>query len=155
MAKRAFRMVVAASGLFLACDRTPPPSPFKPIADNKLLMQAVLDPHANVIWGSVGTIITSEGIRQRRPETEEQWTAVRNSAVTLGESGNLLMIGTRALDDGEWAAGARMLVEASLKTIEAAEARDGDALFQAGSDLYAACTNCHEKYVPEIRDANK
>src|SRR3954469_14134691 len=76
--------------LTAACGSQPPP--FKPIADTRLLMQSVVDPNADVIWDAVKTIITAAGTEEIRPRTEAQWTAIRNSAVALAESGNLLMI---------------------------------------------------------------
>ena len=42
------------------------------------------------------TIDTKDGTEEIRPRTDEEWTAVRNAAVTLAESGNLLMMVPRA-----------------------------------------------------------
>ncbi|MGE3178163.1 MAG: hypothetical protein AB7O32_11890, partial [Vicinamibacterales bacterium] len=48
---------------FAGCGGEPPakPTPFKPIADTRTLMQAVIDPAADHIWNSVGMDITAAG----------------------------------------------------------------------------------------------
>lgn len=131
------------------------PVPFKPIADNKLLMQSVIDPNADVIWESVKTIITARGTEEIRPRTEEEWTAVRNSAITLAESGNLLMMVPRAKDGDEWMKRAQELIDTSQAAIRAAEAKNADRLFTVGGDIYESCSRCHQKYMDAIANANK
>jgi hypothetical protein len=135
------------------CGAQPPP--FKPVADTKLLMQSVVDPNADVIWESVKTIITAEGTDEIRPRTEADWTAVRNSAVALAESGNLLMMAPRAKDGGEWMARAQELVDTSQSAMRAAEAKNADRLFTVGGDIYDACSHCHQQYMDAIVNANK
>lgn len=143
--------VLIAGGLWLsACSSGPTLPPFKPIADNKLLMQTVLDPAADVIWDSAGTVITAAGVEEIMPRNQEEWTHVRNSAVALAESGNLLMISPRAKDDQEWMRLSQALVDASVGAIRAAEARNVDNIFNAGGDIYAVCSNCHAKYSPQV-----
>src|SRR5262245_15190402 len=63
---------------------------FHTVADTKQLMAWIIDPSADVVWGAVGTIVTEKGTEHIRPKTDEEWTAVRNSAATVAESGNLL-----------------------------------------------------------------
>ncbi|HEX7136434.1 MAG TPA: hypothetical protein VF219_01235, partial [Vicinamibacterales bacterium] len=84
-----------------ACSGGPQPPPFKPVVD-KLLMQATIDPTADEIWDAVKTVVTRDRTEEIRPQTNEEWTAIRNHAVTLAESGNLLMMVPRAKDGGEW-----------------------------------------------------
>ena len=145
--------MVSAAGA--ACSSAPEPPPFKPIADNKLLMQAVIDPTADEIWDAVRTIITDKGTEEIRPRTNAEWDAVRNQAVALAESGNLLMMVPRAKDGGEWMKRAQELVDTSERAIRAAEAKNADQLFNAGGDIYESCSNCHQKYMEAIVNANK
>jgi hypothetical protein len=133
------------------CAEPPPePPPFRPVANMPQLMLHVLDPAADVIWTSVGTIITAEGVDERQPRTEEEWEAVVNSAYMLAESGNLLMMDTRPRDTDEWMRLAQALIDVSTKTIQAAEAHDKQSVFDLGAEIYAVCTNCHQKYAPAI-----
>ena len=51
-------MLVSAM-LFVGCDGPAPP-PFRPLVDNKLLMQSAIDPNADVVWDSVTWIVTRD-----------------------------------------------------------------------------------------------
>lgn len=121
----------------------------KPVADMKQLMAAVVDPAADVIWGSVGTIVSEKGTEERAPKTDEEWAAVFNSAVVISESGNLLMMSGRAKDNGEWMKHSRDLIEVGSRTMRAAQARDKNAIFTLGGDIYTVCTDCHKTYLIE------
>jgi len=138
-----------------ACGSAPAPPPFKPVADTKLLMQATIDPTADEIWDAVKTIVTKDGTQEIRPRTNAEWDVVRNHAVTLAESGNLLMMVPRAKDGGEWMRLSHELVETSERAIRAAEARNAEQLFTVGGDIYESCSNCHQKYMEAIVNANK
>ena len=152
------RNVLVVSLIVLACagcggGQEPPP--FRAVADNKLLMQAVIDPMADVVWESVKTIVTSKGTEEIRPKTEEDWTNVRNAAVALTESGNLLMLVPRAKDGGEWMKASQQLISTGEAAIRAADSKNADRLFTVGGDIYEACSNCHRQYVDAIVNANK
>lgn len=56
----------------------PQPPPFKPLVDVKALMNSVVDPQAEVIWGSVATIITMAGTEERQPHRPTKPMATRN-----------------------------------------------------------------------------
>jgi hypothetical protein len=137
---------LAAVAVALGCGAAEPP--FRPLADNKLLMQAVVDPQADVIWEAVQTIVTEQGTQEIRPQTDEEWVSVRNSAITLAEAGNLLMMSPRAKDGGDWMQAAAALIDTSTAAVQAAEARDADRLFEVGGQIYDACTACHQKFLP-------
>ena len=147
-------LVFAAILSAAACGGADPP-PFKPLADNKLLMTAMVDPNADLVWDAVKTIDTREGTQEIRPRNEEEWTAVRNAAVTLAESGNLLMMVPRARDSGEWMTLSQRLIDTSESAIRAAEAKNPERLFTIGGDIYEACSACHQKYMEAIVNANK
>jgi hypothetical protein len=153
MRKTAFAACLSA--LAVACSSGPEPPPFKPVADNKLLMQAVVDPMADVVWDSVKTIVTPKGTEDIRPRTEEEWTAVRNAAVALTESGNLLMLVPRAKDGGEWMKRSQELINTGEAAIRAIDAKNADRLFTVGGDIYEACSSCHRQYMEAIVNANK
>ena len=131
-----------------SCSGSSPP-PFKPVADVKLLMQSVVDPSADGVWQAVKTTITVKGTVDTRPRTNDEWTAVRNSAVMLTESGNLLMMVPRAYDGGDWMTMSRALVDVGNRAIEAAAAKDADRLFDLGGDIDNACETCHKMYAYE------
>jgi hypothetical protein len=142
--------------LLFGCSPPPPPAPAAatPPSDTvlnlKQLMEWVIDPTVDVIWDSVKSISTQEGTKEISPQTDEQWTAVRNAAATLSEAGNLLMLPGRARDQEAWVAAARALVRTSEKALKAAEAKDKDAVFAAGGDIYTVCRGCHVQYAPQL-----
>ena len=140
--------------LWSGCNSAPPP-PYKPVADTKLLMQAVVDPSADELWDAVRTIVDREGTHEIRPKSNEEWTAARNHAVALAESGNLLMMVPRAKDGDEWMKRSRELIDQAERAIKAADAKNADELFTVGGDIYEACSNCHQKYLETIVNANK
>src|SRR3954464_10611489 len=146
--------VVLALAIFVmtGCGQPAAPGPkvppFLPIAENKLLMGAVVDPAADVVWQSVSIKIDKTGEHDKLPKTDEEWAAVRNGAVALAESGNLLMISPRAKDDDQWMKMARGLIEVSFKAVQAAQEHDAKKLLAIGGDIDEACENCHVKYMP-------
>lgn len=117
--------------------------------DHHDLMTYILDPAADVIWSSAGEIITIEGTQDLAPTTDEGWLNVQNSAATLIESANLLQLPGRAEDLQDWAEYSQGLATMSRKAFVAAEAKDAEALFAAGADLYQVCLACHQKYARE------
>lgn len=142
--------VLGAAAAASACTASAEPPPFKPVADNQQLMEGVIEPAADVIWDSVGTIITAAGEEHIRPKTDEDWEVVRNAALTLTEAGNLMMIAPRARDGDEWMRLSLAMIETGTAAVRAAEAKNPDQMFDAGAEIYAVCTNCHSKYDPTI-----
>jgi len=127
----------------------PEPLPFEEVADVNQLMLTVIDPAADVYWDSVATIMDKDGTREIAPSTAEEWEAVRNAAMVVTESGNLLLMPGRAQEDERWAELAQALITSGRQALIAAEARDPAAVFDAGGELYLVCTNCHAAFAPE------
>ena len=140
---------VIAAALLIGCGQSEPASsqpPFKPVANLEQVMHDVIFPSAEVVWESVGTIISYEGTEEIYPRTEEEWLAVQSSATILMEAGNLLMMEGRAQDAGPWMGRARELIDATEVLLKAAEAQDKQGVFDAGERVYYACDDCHRQY---------
>jgi hypothetical protein len=140
----------SAAGLALAlsaCQQqdAPPPVPFTLSADIQQSMLWILEPAADVIWDSAGFVIDESGETDLSPTSEDGWNKVLYAAATLSESGNLLMLPGRSAGD-DWNEYARGLVEAGKRARDAAEARDAEALFDAGGQVYQVCRACHNQY---------
>lgn len=165
------------AGWLAACDKPAAPPPagpaFKPIATIQDLMVAVVDPAADLLWESVGTELSKDGLVEKQPHTDEEWLAVRKQALVLVESANLLLIPDRAvvaaggkLEDAhvpgilspeeaqkairEDRAGYIKAVdgfhEAAVLALKAIDSRNVAGLLEAGSRIQQACENCHVKF---------
>jgi len=80
------------------------------------------------------------------PKDDAQWVALRASAATLAESGRLLTITARA-KEAEWIEMARAMVTEAEATFKAVDAKDPEALAQAGDSVYLTCDACHARYM--------
>jgi len=165
-----------------ACNRArPAESPFRPTATIKDIMDSMVDPSADVLWDSVATIVSAAGTEERRPRTDEDWAMVHRKAVELVEATNLLLMeGRHVAKPGEkaenpevelgpdeieklitadrqaWTNFAHGLYDAALPALKATEARDAEALLNAGEAIDTACENCHLKYwYPLSKQAEK
>ena len=144
---RAPLLGVALAAFVAGCGQdAPPPPAFEAVHDMKDTMNLVLEPAADVIWDSAGQVITAEGVEDLAPTTEEEWLQVVHAAAVLAESGNLLMMPSRALDREDWVEISRGLTAAGQRAKAAALAEDADALFAAGGLLYNVCVSCHQQY---------
>ena len=149
-------MLLALSAMVsFGCGGGSQPPPFKPVADVKQLMQGAIDPSADVIWEATGTIISKDGVLERRPKSQAEWDTVRNAAIMLTESGNLLMMTPRAKDGDVWMKRSQEMIDTGLAAWKAAEAKNVDQLFTIGGDVYEACSHCHQEYMDAIKNANK
>ncbi len=119
---------------------------FEPVVDTQQFMNWILDPSADVIWGSAGTITTFEGVEDLAPTTQEGWDAVRNAAATLAESGNLLQIPGHSRGE-DWNEISRGLTSTAVLLIAAAENKNDQEVFDYGGQLYNVCVACHQLYM--------
>lgn len=123
--------------------------PFKPVANVDQVMDAVITPAAETYWGSVSTIVDKDGITENFPKTDEEWEAVWSAAMTIAESGNLLMMPSRATDDGDWMKFAAQLVDVGVEAAQAAEAKNPELVLEKGEAVYNVCTGCHMQYITD------
>lgn len=146
-------LTVAVVLLLTACAQQ---TEMRTIATTEQLMEGMVQPLSEVVWDSVQTIVDRDGVHEMQPETEDDWEFVRNSALSLAESANLVMVMAREVGEDtpergeDWNEFANGLIEGALEAADAARARDREALFVAGSNIYEnACLACHEAYLPE------
>jgi hypothetical protein len=123
--------------------------PFKPVTTVVELMESVIVHAAEVYWDSVQVTVDETGVHERYPQTDEEWEGVWAAALTIAESGNLLMMPPRAVDDGAWMQFSRSLIEAGVEAAAAAQAHDTERVFAAGERVYNACLGCHTRYIPQ------
>jgi hypothetical protein len=149
----------------------PPTQQYHLTATIQELMDGIVDPSADTLWDSVAYIATTKGVEDRQPRTDEEWKAVRTSAITLIEATNLLSMPGRRVATaagrpqpglGELSSDeiqqridtthdsfvqfAGNLQGAGLKALAAIDARDAQGLLDAGGAIDEACEACHVTY---------
>jgi hypothetical protein len=154
----------------------PPPAaetPFRLTASIQDIMLSEIDPSADTLWDSVQTITSEKGVEEKQPRTDEEWLAVRHSALVLMEATNLIVMegrkvaptGKAVADEGlpgilntaeiqkaidsdhaTFIKMAHALEDAGRQALTAIDARDVQGLLAAGNAIDTACENCHLKY---------
>ena len=117
-----------------------------PVASIKQIMNGIVNPDAFVIYNAVGTKTSAKGVEEIAPQNDEEWATVGNAAAALIESGNLLLMGDRAVDKGDWVKMTREFMDQAKLALKAADAKDKDGIVSSGGDLNTSCDNCHAKY---------
>ena len=137
----------------------------------KDIMDSVVDPNADFIWESVSTVSTIKGVVDKAPKTDEEWKDVRRHAIALMEATNLLQIPGRPVarpgekaddprvelqpeaiesliqaDRENWTKYAHGLYDATALILKAVEAKNVEAIYEAGDLIDKACETCHLKY---------
>lgn len=134
--------ILALAGIAFA---QTPSEPFPPAANVRQLMLDLIHPSSNDILLA---------IYRGGPKDEKEWAVVRRGAVTLAESGNMLMMRSRARDQMDWMRDAKLLVDAGNAAYKAAQAKDSNALASVAGAVDASCTTCHKQYRPNVFPAD-
>lgn len=164
-------ILISLSSLLLASCLSNAASPFKPALTIQEIMTAVIDPNIDFVWNSVSTVATAQGIEEKRPQTEEDWQAIKQHAQVVLEAANLLVIEGRPVANAgantssggaelsakeietlisrnqeEFIARSHGLHRAMQEVIAAIDRRDVDALEKAGGSVEQACELCHTQF---------
>jgi hypothetical protein len=107
------------------------------LASTRQLMLGITIPTSDVVF-QVGV---------KPPADDLEWEKVEANAMALAESGHLLMVGSRVVDQEEWMQHARQLVATAREAAEAARQKNVDAVLAAGDRIYEVCDGCHSKYM--------
>src|SRR5437016_510907 len=171
---KTFRWFLLASLIVAggACTKAPPAEPELPKpATIKDIMDSMVDPSGDFLFESIVTIADEKGIREKAPETDDEWKEVRARAIVLLEAPNLLVMpGRKVAQPGEKSKNpavelspeliqplidgdrlsfikrASVLQDAAMAVLKAADAKDKKALFDALQKVDRACENCHLQY---------
>ncbi len=180
-------VVVASSLLAIAAPVQPAAAPARPAAvvggsgnaakDRQVyssirdLMQSIIDPSADVLWGAGGTVVDRDGFHELAPKTQEQWLDVRRAAVRIIEGGNLLMMpgreaapaGTKSEAPGvelepaqitalinknrtSFDGFAKALQSVGLDALRASDTKNAALLLDIGARMDGVCESCHQTF---------
>jgi hypothetical protein len=146
----------------------------------KDVMESMIDPSADTLWGAAGTIIDKQGTQDLSPKTQEQWLDVRRAAVRIIEGANLLMMpgreaapaGTKSEAPGvelepaeitalikkkrkSFDAFAKALQALGLEARQATEAKNVPLLEDIGGRMEDVCERCHQTFwYPQAKQAS-
>ena len=131
---RIFRLFLLAglAGVMIA----QAPSPFQPVGSVSQLMVDIIYPTSDALFY----------IERDPPKNDHDWNVIRGTALTLAESGNLLLMGSRARDQDRWVKDTRLLIDAGTAAFRAAQKKDIQAILDLNERLSASCTTCHRDY---------
>ena len=163
---------VAAAPAAIAAIKSP--SMLKPVAGISDIMAIEVDPSADALWASVGTVVTKSGTKNNRPTTDKQWDELRGRAVILIEAANLLLLdgrrvareGVQKIEDqgtpgnlsaeqsqnlidanrNSFASFATGLRVVGEQMLKAIDAKNPEDLMEAGAALDEVCEGCHLKF---------
>ncbi len=148
-------------------------SAFKPTAGIQDIMAELIEPSAEFVWESVSSTVTAEGVEEKQPRTDEEWAEVRRHALILTESANLLVVEGRhvaregkqlddhgtpgnltleqveqaiAKDRASFVAFSQALHDVGASLLQAADAKDVQAIMTHGETLDEVCESCHLKF---------
>jgi len=114
------------------------PTTFQPVGTMKQLMIDIIYPVSDAIFY----------VDREPPKNQSDWNVLKTDALTLAESGNLLMMEGRARDQKNWTMESKMLIDIGGKAYKAAQAKDIDGIRALNDSLNAACVVCHYQYRP-------
>lgn len=134
-------------------------------------MDSIVDPNADYLFKAVSTVVTTKGIVEKTPQTDDDWKELRRHAVALMEATNLLQIPGRLVaqpgeksenpqielspeviktvidsDRASWIKHAHSLHDATSAMMKAIEARNSEQVATAGDGIDKACEACHKQY---------
>jgi hypothetical protein len=144
---------------------------YAPTSTIKDIMDSIVDPNADYLWGTVSATVTSKGTITKVPKTDDDWKEVRRHAVSLFEATNLLIMPNRHVarpgeksdnpdieeapeaieahihqDPATFANRIEALRDASASMLAAIDKKDPVALESSGDILDRACESCHLVY---------
>ena len=138
--RRIWGPVVVALVSSVGCTK----SEMTPIATVEQIMETTIEPVSNKVFDAA---VWENGVQVGGPKTDDDWKMVEANALMLAETGNLLLMGSRKKDNAGWVTRTQAMMDAANEAAKAAEAKDVDRVFNAGTKIYQACTGCHLQYI--------
>jgi len=106
-------------------------------------MRVPIAPASDAIFNAV---VYTNGQLASAPQTDAQWTGLREQAESLMTSTRTLASLTPEGSPAEWLAQTRALEVAAEQTAKAIDVRSLDGVLEGGGKIYETCTRCHAAY---------
>ena len=135
---RSLGVLIAGACLLATAAMAQAPTSFQPVGNMSQLMIDIIYPTSDALFY----------VDRDPPKNQHDWDVLRTEALTLAESGNLLMMEGRARDQGNWIKESKMLIDIGTTAYKAAQAKNIDGIRALNDALNAACVTCHYQYRP-------
>ncbi|HEX6893807.1 MAG TPA: hypothetical protein VF146_00960 [Bryobacteraceae bacterium] len=109
---------------------------YKPVGSMTELMVRIIYPASDALFY----------IERDPPKTDVQWNNIRTQALMLAESGNLMIMPSRARDQGDWVKESRVMIDLAGEAYRAALAKNMDGILAVNDKLADSCIVCHQQY---------
>ena len=113
------------------------PSGSKPAANPLEIMKSTVKPASDVVF-KVG---------ENAPKSDQEWATVRDSVTKLTGAAKLLLMQAPSTDNANWLKYSKAMSDAAESAGKAAQAKNVDAVLDAGEALYSTCEGCHRQYM--------
>jgi cytochrome c556 len=104
------------------------------VASSKQIMAGIQKPAMD----SLAAMLKAGG-----PQDDKEWEIAERQAAILAETAQLLMMGTRPLDQDVWVKSSQRLREVATASAKAAEAKDLNEWKASLASMGQACKSCH------------
>ena len=131
-------MRILGAFLVLALAAAQTPSNFQPVGTMSQLMIDIIYPASDALFY----------IERNPPKTDADWAPIRENALMVAESGNLLLMDGRARDQDRWVKDAKLMIDAGTLAYKAAQKKDMQAILDLSEQLTNSCIACHRAYRP-------
>jgi cytochrome c556 len=145
------RIVYTAPILLIAGALFAQVATYESVATTKQIMESMSIPASNALF---------DAATKDKP-TDADWAEFRKHAMTLAESGNLMMVPgrmatgqtkskskARAANPAAWNAAAKLMRDAGKAAMVAIDKKDLDSLGgDVGEKILNSCASCHDKYM--------
>ncbi|SRR5581483_2746067 len=109
-------------------------SDYQGVATTKQLMAGVQKPAMDELAGMA---------KAGGPKTDKDWELAQRDAAVLAESAQLLLMGSRPLDQDLWIKSSHRLQESATAAAKAAEVKDLATWKTSVGSMGGACRSCH------------
>ncbi len=109
---------------------------FQPVGSMRELMVRIIYPTSDALFY----------IERDPPKTDVQWNTIRAQALTLAESGNLMLLPNRQRDQGDWVKETKVMIDLAASAYRAALAKDMNGILAIDDKLADSCIVCHQQY---------
>jgi hypothetical protein len=120
-----------------------------PVASVADIMEGMVAPASDHVFSAVYTEVSEAGIKDIKPQNDEEWNVVAHNAMALVETGNMLKFSPEHKDKADWAQFCQALMDSAMSIVEVAKAHDTEGMLTQGGVMYEACTGCHKVYLPQ------